>query len=78
MTLTIILFFFLKIYAGTALWIPYSVFWHRLNWGVLQLYHWKLISEWHKLLVSIQTVHDKVGSQNGNSREHVLRSQNGY
>ena len=34
------------------------------------------ISELHKLLIGIQTTHDKVGSQDGNSREHVLRSQN--
>jgi hypothetical protein len=34
------------------------------------------ISELHKLIVEIQTAHDKVCSQNGNSREHVLRSQN--
>jgi hypothetical protein len=36
------------------------------------------ISELHKLIVEIQTAHDKVGSQNGNSREHELRSQNDY
>jgi hypothetical protein len=29
-------------------------------------------------MVTIQTAHDKVGSQNGNSRKHDLRSQNDY
>lgn len=36
------------------------------------------ISELHKLIVEIQTTHDKVGSRDGNSREHELRSQNDY
>ena len=35
-----------------------------------------LISELHKLILEIQTVHAKVDSQNGNSRENVLMSQN--
>jgi len=27
------------------------------------------------LLIGIQTIHAKLGSQDGNSREHVIRSQ---
>jgi hypothetical protein len=44
--------------------------------GALKSYLCKHNSELHKLIVDIQTAHDKVCSQNGNSREHILRSQN--
>jgi len=39
-------------------------------WGPRKSYLWKRISELHKLMVDIQTAHAKLGSQDGNSREH--------
>ena len=39
----------------------------------MKSYLWKLTSELHKLMVDSQTIHDKVGSQNENSREHVFK-----
>jgi len=33
-------------------------------------YLWNWDSELHKLILDIQTAHDKVGSQDENSREH--------
>jgi hypothetical protein len=38
--------------------------------GLRKSYLWKRISELHKLMVDIQTAHAKLGSQDGNSREH--------
>jgi len=38
--------------------------------GSRKSYLWKRISESHKLMIDIQTAHDKLGSQDGNSREH--------
>ena len=38
--------------------------------GLRKSYLWKRISELHKLMVDIQTVHAKLDSQDGNSREH--------
>jgi len=38
--------------------------------GPRKSYLWKRISELHKLMIDIQTAHDKLGSQDGNSREH--------
>jgi hypothetical protein len=38
--------------------------------GSRKSYLWKRISELHKLMVDIQTAHAKLGSQDGNSREH--------
>jgi len=43
--------------------------------GSRKSYLWKRISELHKLMVDIQTTHAKLGSQDGNSREHRSRSQ---
>jgi hypothetical protein len=45
----------------------------KSNWGALKSYLWKLTSELHKLFIDSQTIHDKVGSQNENSREHVFK-----
>jgi len=39
-------------------------------WGPRKSYLWKRISELHKLVVANQTAHAKLGSQDGNSREH--------
>lgn len=44
-------------------------------WGPRKSYLWKRISEVHKLMLDIQTVQDKLDSQDGNSREHRSRSQ---
>jgi hypothetical protein len=38
--------------------------------GLRKSYLWKRISELHKLMVDIQTAQAKLGSQDGNSREH--------
>jgi len=38
--------------------------------GPRKSYLWKRISELHKLMVDIQTAQAKLGSQDGNSREH--------
>jgi len=38
--------------------------------GSRKSYLWKRISELHKLIIDIQTAHAKLGSQDGNSREH--------
>ena len=38
--------------------------------GPRKSYLWKRISELHKLMVDIQTIHAKLNSQDGNSREH--------
>ena len=38
--------------------------------GSRKSYLWKRISELHKLMIDIQTVHAKLNSQDGNSREH--------
>ena len=43
--------------------------------GPRKSYRWKRISKVHKLMIDIQTAHAKLGSQDGNSREHVSRSQ---
>ncbi len=43
--------------------------------GSRKSYLWKRISEVHKLMIDIQTTHAKLGSQDGNSREHRSRSQ---
>ena len=43
--------------------------------GPRKSYRWKRISKVHKLVIDIQTAHAKLGSQDGNSREHVSRSQ---
>ena len=44
-------------------------------WGSNKSYQWNLNSEVHKLLLDIQTIHDKLSSQDENSREHILRSR---
>ena len=44
-------------------------------WGPQKSYLWKSISEVHKLMLDIQTIKDKLDSQDGNSREHRSRSQ---
>ena len=46
--------------------------------GSRKSYQWKRISEVHKLMVDIQTAHDKLGSQDGNSREHEIKVPNDY
>jgi hypothetical protein len=46
--------------------------------GSKKSYQWKRISEVHKLMVDIQTAHDKLGSQDGNSREHEIKVPNDY
>ena len=38
--------------------------------GSRKSYLWKRISELHKLMIDIQTIHAKLNSQDGNSREH--------
>jgi hypothetical protein len=38
--------------------------------GSKKSYLWKRISELHKSMLDIQTVHAKLDSQDGNSREH--------
>jgi len=38
--------------------------------GSRKSYLWKRISELHKSMIDIQTVHAKLDSQDGNSREH--------
>jgi len=38
--------------------------------GMWKSYLWNWDSELHKLILDIQTIHDKVGSQDENSREH--------
>lgn len=38
--------------------------------GMWKSYLWNWDSEWHKLILDIQTIHDKVDSQDENSREH--------
>jgi len=43
--------------------------------GSRKSYQWKRISEVHKLMLDIQTIHAKLNSQDGNSREHRSRSQ---
>lgn len=43
--------------------------------GPRKSYLWKRISEVHKLMLDIQTIQDKLDSQDGNSREHRSRSQ---
>jgi hypothetical protein len=43
--------------------------------GPRKSYQWKRISEVHKLMLDIQTIHAKLNSQDGNSREHRSRSQ---
>ena len=63
-------------------WVPNYIFFiykkkdkkFRLR-GRRKSYQWKRISEWHKLMLDIQTAHAKLGSQDGNSREHETRSQ---
>nr|AWA82139.1 hypothetical protein [Cantharellus cibarius]AWA82171.1 hypothetical protein [Cantharellus cibarius] len=45
----------------------------KSNWGALKSYLWKLTSEYPKLMNDSQTIHDKVGSQNVNRREHVFK-----
>jgi len=47
-------------------------------WGPRKSYQWKRNSEVHKLMVDIQTAHDKLGSQDGNSREHEIKVPNDY
>ena len=46
--------------------------------GSKKSYQWKRISEVHKLMVDIQTAHAKLGSQDGNSREHEIKVPNDY
>ena len=46
--------------------------------GSRKSYQWKRISEVHKLMIDIQTAHDKLGSQDGNSREHEIKVPNDY
>lgn len=46
--------------------------------GSRKSYQWKRISEVHKLMVDIQTAHAKLGSQDGNSREHEIKVPNDY
>jgi hypothetical protein len=46
--------------------------------GPRKSYQWKRISEVHKLMVDIQTAHAKLGSQDGNSREHEIKVPNDY
>ena len=57
-----------KIYEGTAL-----IAIRKLIWGALQPYLWLLTSELHKLFIDSQTIHDKVGSRDENSREHMFK-----
>lgn len=47
-----------------------TIFYAFRLWGPRKSYLWKRISELHKLMVDIQTAHAKLGSQDGNSREH--------
>ena len=54
--------------------IIYNYYAFRLR-GPRKSYLWKRISEVHKLMLDIQTVQDKLDSQDGNSREHRSRSQ---
>jgi len=46
--------------------------------GPRKSYQWKRISEVHKLMIDIQTAHAKLGSQDGNSREHEIKVPNDY
>jgi hypothetical protein len=46
--------------------------------GPRKSYQWKRISELHKLMIDIQTAHAKLGSQDGNSREHEIKVPNDY
>lgn len=46
--------------------------------GPRKSYQWKRNSEVHKLMVDIQTAHAKLGSQDGNSREHEIKVPNDY
>jgi hypothetical protein len=49
---------------------------YRLACGdLLKSYHWNPISKLHKWIVDFQTIHAKLNSQYGNSREHWSRSQ---
>ena len=48
----------------------------KLNWGIEKFYQWYLTSKLRKLMQRFQTIHDKVNSRDGNSREHRIRSQN--
>lgn len=43
--------------------------------GNITFYQRKLISKLNKLMVKNRTAFSKLSSQNGNSREHVLKSQ---
>lgn len=49
--------------------IKFKFYTFRLR-GSSKSYLWKRISELHKLMLDIQTAHAKLGSQDGNSREH--------
>jgi hypothetical protein len=51
------------------LYFYFKLYTFRLR-GLRKSYLWKRISELHKLMVDIQTAHAKLGSQDGNSREH--------
>jgi hypothetical protein len=46
--------------------------------GSRKSYQWKRNSEVHKLMIDIQTAHDKLSSQDGNSREHEIKVPNDY
>jgi len=46
--------------------------------GPRKSYQWNRNSEVHKLMIDIQTAHDKLGSQDGNSREHEIKVPNDY
>lgn len=46
--------------------------------GSRKSYQWKRNSEVHKLMIDIQTAHAKLGSQDGNSREHEIKVLNDY
>ena len=50
-------------------------FFKRSGRGDVKILQWISNSELHKLMIDIQTTHAKVGSQDGNSREHESRSQ---
>jgi hypothetical protein len=56
--------------------INYQLFYYAFRlWGSRKSYLWKRISEVHKLMVDIQTIHAKLNSRVGNSRKHRSRSQ---
>lgn len=58
--------------------LDYKIFEEFRLRGFKKSYQWKRNSEVHKLLIDIQTTHAKLGSQDGNSREHEIKVPNDY